>query len=307
MAADCLAPPRSFRNRVYNSPMFALIKRRKLAFALLPALSILLLVSYFTLGRNRKAVYVQRLTYSNKSVTAIPSVNSAHALSLDSDNDGIPDAAELPSFMDRENFRRWFTLIAEGQFYRLSSDWNAAQRDCSGLVRFAWREALRRHDRIWFQKMGPGYTAIAPDVARYTLEHGPLGEKLFRTNFGAYKEGDLSGGSFSEFADARTLKSFNAKFVSRDRQLAQPGDLLFFYQPWVQKYPYHVMVFLGDSQLSSERSTDWVVYHTGSSPTDDGNVKKVELSVLDQHPNRRWRPIESNSNFLGFYRLKILD
>ena len=87
---------------------------------------------------------------------------------------------------------------------RLSNDWNAEQRDCAGLVRFAWREALRRHDRPWFQKMGPGYKAIAPDVKRYRLEQGPLGEKLFRTNFGAYKEGDLSNGTFSEFADART-------------------------------------------------------------------------------------------------------
>lgn len=287
--------------------MLAFLKRRQFAFAFLPALSILLVISYFTLARNRKAGNVQSLAGSSKSLPAIRSANSAHALSLDYDNDGIPDAAELQSFMDRENFRRWFTLIAEGQFYRLSNDWNAEQRDCSGLVRFAWREALRRHDRLWFQKMGPGYTAIAPDVTRYTLERGPLGEKLFRTNFGSYKEGELSGGTFSEFADARTLKSFNVKFISRDRHLAQPGDLLFFYQPWVQKYPYHVMIFLGDSKLSSEQSTEWVVYHTGSSPTDEGTVKKVELSLLDQHPNKRWRPVESNSNFLGFYRLKILD
>jgi len=50
-----------------------------------------------------------------------------------------------------------------------------------------------------------------------------------------------------------------------------------------------------------------VVYHTGASPTDEGTVKKVELSVLDHHPNPRWRPVETNPNFLGFYRLKILD
>jgi uncharacterized protein YfaT (DUF1175 family) len=155
--------------------------------------------------------------------------------------------------------------------------------------------------------MGPGYDAIASDVRRYNLDTSPLGEKLFRINFGSYKDSDLSSGMFSEFADARSLKSFNTKFISRDRQQARPGDLLFFHQPWVQKYPYHVMIYLGDSKLSHERSTDWVVYHTGASPTDDGMVKKVQLSVLDQHPNRRWRPVESNSNFLGFYRLKILD
>ncbi|MEK6282731.1 MAG: DUF1175 family protein [Acidobacteriota bacterium] len=279
------------------------MKRRQVGFALLllVALSLVLLIS-FTRARNRKRDEPPlKRSHSN------PDKVEAHSLSLDSDNDGIPDAAELQSFSDRENFRSWFTLIAEGQFYQLSNDWNAEQRDCAGLVRFAWREALRRHDRAWFQKMGPRYQSIAPDVKRYQLEQGPLGEKLFRTNFGAYKDGELSNGTFSEFADARSLKSFNVKFISRDRHAAQSGDLLFFYQPWVQKFPFHVMVFLGDSKLSSERSNDWVIYHTGSSPTDEGAVKKVQLSVLDQHPNKRWRPVESNSNFLGFYRLRILD
>ena len=232
----------------------------------------------------------------------------------DADRDGIPDRAELRSFSDRENFRRWFTAIAELQFYRSSDAWNPAQRDCSGLVRFAWREALRRHDRAWFRKMGAAYEPLAPDVRAYALEDGPLGEKLFRTGFGAFREADLDDGNFSEFADARTLKDFNSEFVSRDRRQAQSGDLLFFYQPWVQKYPYHVMVFLGaphqsddgDARAVDGAEGDWVVYHTGASPDDAGEVRKVRLAILDQHPDRRWRPIASNRNFLGFYRLKIL-
>jgi uncharacterized protein YfaT (DUF1175 family) len=193
------------------------------------------------------------------------------------------------------------------QFYHLSDQWNVDQRDCAGLARFAWREALRRHDRPWFQRMGPGYETIAGDITSYTLDQSPLNEKLFRTEFGPYKQSDLSDGTFSDFADARTLRTFNTRFLSRDRQQAQPGDLLFFYQPWVQKFPYHVMIFIGAAQLDPEGGNDWVVYHTGSSPTDDGVVKKVRLSVLDHHPNKRWRPVESNPNFLGFYRLKILD
>ena len=295
--------------------MFAFVKKRY-GFALILGLALAVPLSYFTLGtpgRNREgdgAPPSSGLNAASKNpVTSnhATSRNTSYSVSLDSDNDGIPDAAQLQSFMDRENFRRWFTLIAEAQFYRLSKEWNAEQRDCAGLVRFAWREALRRHDRAWFQKMGPGYKPIGPDVARYNLEQSPLGEKLFRTNFGSYKDGDLSTEIFSEFADARTLKTFNAKFVSRDRHHAQSGDLLFFYQPWVQKFPYHVMIFLGDSKLSDEPSSDWVVYHTGASPTDEGTVKKVGLSVLDHHPNPRWRPVETNKNFLGFYRLKILD
>ena len=286
--------------------MFAFIKRRRFSFALLVCFVLVLLGSYFSLARNKRSA-PQPPGPSSAPANHAASHALAHSVSLDSDNDGIPDTAELQSFMDRENFRRWFTLIAEGQFYHLSEQWNAEQRDCAGLVRFAWREALRHHDRAWLQKMGPEYSPIAPDVARYTLEQGPLGEKLFRTGFGSYKDGELSNGTFSEFADARSLKSFNAKFISRDRRQAAPGDLLFFYQPWVQKFPYHVMIFLGRAQLGDNQSTDWVVYHTGSSPTDEGTVKKVELSVLDQHPNKRWRPVESNPNFLGFYRLKFLD
>ena len=215
---------------------------------------------------------------------------------IDSDNDGIPDLIELRSFQDRDSFRRWFTAIAETQFYQLSDQWNAEQRDCAGLARFAMREALRHHDRLWFQKMGPAYQTVAADVKSFDLDHNPLGEKIFRTNSG-----------FSEFADARTLKSFNVTFVSRDRREAQPGDLLFYYQPWVQKFPFHVMLFLGQARIAPNGAQDWVVYHTGSSPTDKGTVKKVELSMLDQHPDPRWRPIERNKNFLGFYRLKSLQ
>lgn len=232
---------------------------------------------------------------------------SGEAKLIDSDNDGVPDVAELRTFQDRDSFRRWFTVIAENQFYQLSDQWNAEQRDCAGLVRFAMREALRRHDRVWFQKMGPGYETVAPDVAGFDLDQNPLGEKIFRTDFGSFHESDLRNGRFSEFADGRSLKNFNSVFISRDRREAQPGDLLFFYQPWVQKFPYHVMILLGPARVAPSGAQDWVVYHTGSSPTDQGTVKKVQLSVLDRHPNPRWRPVEGNKNFLGFYRLKILQ
>lgn len=225
----------------------------------------------------------------------------------DTDADGIPDVAELKAFSDRENFRRWLTSIAEMQFYRVSDEWNGEQRDCAGLVRFSWREALRRHDRLWLQRMGAEYELFTPDVDAYTLESNPLGEKLFRASAGVFKASELERGEFSEFADARNLKDFNSHFISRDRKLAQPGDLIFFFQPWVGKFPYHVMVFLGEARANSEGARDWVVYHTGASPTDAGTVKKVRLSVLDHHPDKRWQPIISNRNFLGFYRLKILD
>jgi uncharacterized protein YfaT (DUF1175 family) len=250
-----------------------------------------------------------RLHHTNKIEpnTAPSKPASSRTELIDSDNDGIPDVIELRTFQDRDSFRRWFTAIAEMQFYQLSDAWSAEQRDCAGLARFAMREALRHHDRLWFQKMGPAYQTVASDVKSFDLDHNSFGEKIFRTDFGSYAEADIRNGRFSEFADARTLKNFNVVFVSRDRREAQPGDLLFFYQPWVQKFPYHVMIFLGQARIDSNGAQDWVVYHTGSSPVDEGTVKKVELSVLDQHPDPRWRPVERNRNFLGFYRLKILQ
>lgn len=241
------------------------------------------------------------------SAAALPP--AAEARWADSDGDGIPDRAELHTFGDRESFRHWFTAIAESQFDSPSEAWSAEQRDCAGLVRFAWREALRRHDRAWLRRFGRqyGFDASRPDVRAYDLERGPLGEKLFRTGPGPFGEDDLREGVFNEFADARTLKDYNSEFLGRDRRRAAPGDLLFFHQPWVQQYPYHVMIFLGRSHRAGEEGDDWVVYHTGSSPDDAGEVRQMRLSTLDRHPDARWRPLAPNRHFLGFYRLKILQ
>ena len=244
----------------------------------------------------------------NRAASGAESARPLVADLCDSDEDGIPDGAELASSSEREDFRLWFTAIAEMQFYRLSDEWNAEQRDCAGLVRFSWREALRPHDRRWFLRMGlEGYELIAADTGSIKAERSPLGDRLFRTGAGPFRASDLDSNKFSEFADARSLKDYNSRFIGRDRRQAQPGDLLFFFQPRAQKFPFHMMIFLGEARTASEGARDWVVYHTGAGPTDAGVVKKVRLGVLDRHPDKRWRPVSSNPNFLGFYRLKILD
>ncbi len=272
--------------------MFRLAKKPTPGLVLLLLAPALLILSYFSLAHSNDAPVTTAKRSERKS-------NS------DLDHDGLPDATELRTFNERENFRRWFTWVAETQFYHLSDQWNPDQRDCAGLVRFAWREALRPHDRQWFQRMGENYDPVAPDLTPDIA--APLNGKLFRTAPGTYLPNDLNAGRFSEFADAQTLKSFNVDFIGRDRSQAKPGDLIFFHQPWVQKFPYHVMIFLGEPHVASEGTNDWVVYHTGANANDAGTVKKVRLAVLDQHPDKRWRPITTNPNFLGFYRLKILN
>src|SRR5882724_7317988 len=185
--------------------MIAVINKTRLTLGLLLLWFIFVfLVAYLSPGlreRKRSTPVTSRNTSKPSTIRPV-SLNTAESKLLDADNDGIPDAAELNTYAEQERFRRSFTLIAEMQFYRLSDQWNAEQRDCAGLVRFAWREALRRHDRLWFQKMGPGYEAIAPDVSSSDTESRLLGDKLFRTDFGRFDSRDLTNGTFSEFADA---------------------------------------------------------------------------------------------------------
>ena len=101
------------------------------------------------------------------------------------------------------------------QFYNLSDQWNTEQRDCAGLVRFAWREALRKHDRAWFQRMGENYD---PDRCRRpSAQHRGARRKTLSHHARKLHSRDVAEGKFSEFADAQTLKMFNATFVGRDR------------------------------------------------------------------------------------------
>ena len=58
------------------------------------------------------------------------------------------------------------------------------------------REALRHHDRIWFQKMGPAYQTVAPDVKSFDLDSNPFGEKIFRTDFGSLSKTTLTMAGF---------------------------------------------------------------------------------------------------------------
>ncbi len=234
-------------------------------------------------------------------VSPSPNINRV----IDTDADGFPDAMELRTESDRANFRRWFTSIASAQYDDLSSEWQPEQRDCAGLVRFALRESLRRHDRQWHRRVS-GIGEITADVSNSTLEHYPLGAPLFRVADGAFKEDDFMTNRFDDFADARTLKNHNARFIGRDVREALPGDLMFFHQPFAGRFPYHVMIYLGADETENKQSP-LVVYHTGASPEAAGSVRRVAFSLLERHPDERWRTVKTNPHFLGFYRLKILN
>jgi uncharacterized protein YfaT (DUF1175 family) len=259
--------------------------------------------SYFVKSRAAEGEGVIRFKVHNAAAAQVRVFT--HTVNTDSKQDGFPDAFKLTSFTDRENFRRAFALVAGFQSVQESPDWPPAHHDGAGLVCFALREALRRHSETWQKRFGgPG---PVPSVEKYNFPTTPLGEKIFRTREGAYLPTDLAGGVFSEYVDVATLKQFNVTFIGRARAQVQRGDLIFFSTPWVRSSPYLVMILLQDASNSASGESSSVVYYRENISAGPAGVKEIRLATLEQDPDPRLRPVESNRFFLGFFRLKVLN
>ena len=243
----------------------------------------------------------------------------------DSRGDGFPDGARLDSVQDRDNFTRWFTFLAETQYYAPMVHAHAEVNDCAALIRFAYRNSLVVHSPAWHEDAGLPYDPGFGDIAKYNYPYGPLGRALFRTRpaygpepqssgdsprpFGGRRPGPAAPqgpaqGDFGEFADSAALLRYNTYLISRDIRAAQPGDLLFFHQS-VEREPFHTMLFVGKSYYQ-QQGQDWIVYHTGDLDGRRGEIREVQAGTLLEHPDQHWRPLLSNPNFLGVYRLNIL-
>lgn len=218
------------------------------------------------------------------------------ASAADGDGDGFPDSSELISAQDRQAFVDWFVRIAESQYIRPSRAWNEREQDCAGLIRFAYREALKRHDSAWQERTGVLIDKNLPDPARFAYPRIPyLGERIFRLTAPgeAFARAD-----FGPFADAATLMQYNARLISRDVQQAEPGDLFFFRSDWNLEFPYHSMIVAGRDPSGLR-----VIYHTGGA----AGLKRAPIDYLLASPDPRWRPLASNPRFLGVFRLHIID
>jgi uncharacterized protein len=212
--------------------------------------------------------------------------------------DGTPDFLRLHSVEDQKAFRKWFSALAEDAAARPAKQLPAEIDDCAALLRYAYREALKKHDERWLEAMGMADRAANPSITQYHYPDTPLGASLFRVRAGAFQPEDPADGAFAQFADARTLMQRNTHFVARDVRVAQVGDLL-FYRQLEQNSPYHSMIITGEK-------ADWAVYHTGPSGHTKGEMRHVSIEDLEHHPDARWRPLPENSNFLGVYRWNIL-
>jgi uncharacterized protein len=214
-------------------------------------------------------------------------------------DDGTPDFLRLTDPADQAAFRQWFTAIAEFQAVRPRGDVPSEITDCASLLRYAYREALKRHDDTWFTSTGMEVSALPGEIRAWRYPNTPLGANLYRVREGAFRPADLTDGAFAQFADAKTLVERNAYFVTRDARLAQPGDLL-FYRQFGQSSPWHSMIV---TRIAGQAA---VVYDTGADHGQPGELRRVTLAELLDHPQPQWRPIPSNPNFLGVYRWNIL-
>ena len=216
----------------------------------------------------------------------------AAGLALSIGGGGLSAQVRLADESDRAAFRAWFVLLADAQFERQTDD----VKDCAALVRHAVREALRPHTPEWVRRSGLPFTPQFADV-KSAPRGDAAGLPLFRISRGTSPR-------YAEFADAKTVIKLNTRPLGRDARGARPGDLLYFHQPG-QREPDHLMVFVGRSHFETD-GDDWVVYHTGPLDNGPGEVRKVRLSTLMQHPSARWRPLASNPNFVGVFRLAML-
>ncbi|MEK7407620.1 MAG: DUF1175 family protein [Acidobacteriota bacterium] len=248
------------------------------------------------------AVLLTRGRRPAASPAAAPS--GAPWASADFAGDGTPDFLRLDDEADRRAFTRWFTFLAEAQFFARPEDLPREIGDCAALVRFAYREALREHDGAWASALNLPAAPPGPGVRKYRYPFTPLGPRLFRIAPGPFTPLDLANGAFAEYADALTLVRRNCHFVSRDVRRANPGDLL-FYRQLEHDLPNHVMIFLGPSPLDPGPA-DFVVYHTGPAGKTRGEIRRPSLEELQRHPEPRWRPAAGNQNFAGVFRWNIL-
>lgn len=205
----------------------------------------------------------------------------------------VPSAQlRLADESDRAAFRGWFVFLADAAFYTPPAE----VTDCAGLIRFAARESLRAHTPEWLRTM---QLPLDPGLA--DVRQRPTGAP---GHFPLFRVAPDPKAPLAEFADAKTIIRYNARFIARDAGALRPGDLLYFQQP-SQTEPDHLMIYVGPSRFDVS-ATDFLVYHTG--PADQGKpgeMRKVRLADLLKHPSPRWRPLASNQRFVGVFRLTV--
>ena len=230
-------------------------------------------------------------------VTALPDLR-------DWAQDGTPDFLRLDDEHDQREFRRWFTYLAEAQYFQTPALRPSEIDDCAALIRYAYREALRAHDNEWADSARLPTMPAFESIAKYQYPFTPLRAALFRVKAGPFRADDLTDGAFLQFADAKTLWRYNTQPIGRNLGGALPGDLLFFRQRG-EHITFHSMIYLGESQLQKDGHR-YMLYHTGPTGKNPGEIRRPTVEELMTFPQPEWRPVLANPSFLGVARWNIL-
>jgi uncharacterized protein YfaT (DUF1175 family) len=235
--------------------------------------------------------------------TSAPVVNKQSAMT-DAAADGTPDFLHLDTEQDRHTFRRWFTFLAEVQYFTREGRRPSEIVDCAGLLRYCYRQALSRHDSNWAADSHLPLVPAGSSIRKYQYPFTPLQANLFRIEPGPFTPADLSNGSFAQFANAENLERYNTFLLGRDVRQARPGDLLFFRRPGDPPV-YHSMIFIGRSQIEPG-TENYFVYNTGPEGSRTGEMRRLSVAELMHFPDPQWRPEPANTRFLGVFRWNIL-
>lgn len=176
-------------------------------------------------------------------------------------------------------FRSWIVRIVSAQF-KAGPNPRWTQRDCVGLIRFAVAESFQTHDARWRHANALAWSPLPPEIVLTD------NQKRLRHNW------KRSDGSRSAYVSAIELIQSNTRYLGKEINSINPGDLLFFDQGEIQ----HLMIWMGN----------FIAYHTGTiTPTDNG-LRSIRYEDLTRWNDSRWHPVAENSNFAGFYRLDFL-
>jgi hypothetical protein len=239
-------------------------------------------------GNAREGFFVAPKSNDHLTIRAWPGFR--HALSISAT--GGTESSSLLEQGDRDAFRRWFVAILEQQLDTPSPAWEPAQRDCAGILRFAFREAWGPHTEAWRDRVAFSAPSVSGDPSLQLA--GPW-RAAFPTPEG-----------WKPFAKGAFLRRLACVPLGRDATDARPGDLLFFSRGGARSQPDHAMAFVRPDQDGQPV----LLYHTGpensGATKSEGEVRRVRLDELMHHPEPDFRPLPENPAFLGVFRWKVL-
>jgi hypothetical protein len=195
---------------------------------------------------------------------------------------------------DEHALRTAVVRLALEQRRRPSPRWEPAQRDCAGLVRFAFREALRARSPEQLAALAAPRELFLPPVSEVARRLLPAYPRIWEVGV------DPAGGErFDDFADAETLVGYNFRREPIAPADARAGDLFVYRKTLAADEPYHLMIAGG----RGPGARPIVVYHNGADG-DDAAVRVVTLDELVRSPDPVWIPDARNPHFLGVYAWK---